>query len=357
LLCWLLIASERWHGRFSHDHTDSGPQKFHEAAVPRIGGLALGAALALEVLALDLFSLISAEAAAGFALLALSAVPAFAGGIAEDLTKKVGPLARLLLTMAAGALAAVLVHASLDRLDIPGVDALLQSWPLIGIAFTAFAVAGVANSVNIIDGYNGLAGAFAVVALIAFAAVAAQLGDQIVLIASLSMLGAVTGFLIWNWPGGRIFMGDGGAYLLGFWLAELGVLLVVRNPSVSPWFPLLLLAYPVWETLFSVYRRAWRTRQSPGQPDAQHLHHLVYQSLLVANGRDDAASRARSHRATMPRLMLLIVPVAAIAVWWSENTGALIACTAIFAVIYTMLYRRLERQAALRNDMVSRPAA
>jgi UDP-N-acetylmuramyl pentapeptide phosphotransferase/UDP-N-acetylglucosamine-1-phosphate transferase len=60
--------------------------------------------------------------------------------------------------------------------------------------------------------------------------------------------------LIWNYPRGKIFLGDGGAYLLGFWLAELSVLLVVRHPEVSPWFPMLLLVYPIFETLFSMYR-------------------------------------------------------------------------------------------------------
>ena len=62
-----------------------------------------------------------------------------------------------------------------------------------------------------------------------------------VLIASLTMLDAVPGFPVWNFPSRKIFPGDGGAYLVGFWLAELSVLLVVRNPDVSAWFPLVLM--------------------------------------------------------------------------------------------------------------------
>lgn len=54
---------------------------------------------------------------------------------------------------------------------------------------------------------------------------------------------------------GKIFLGDGGAYLLGYFIAEISVLLVLRNPEVSPWFPLLVVAYPVVEALFSIYRR------------------------------------------------------------------------------------------------------
>jgi UDP-N-acetylmuramyl pentapeptide phosphotransferase/UDP-N-acetylglucosamine-1-phosphate transferase len=167
---------------------------------------------------------------------ALSAVPAFAGGFGEDVTKKIGVMARLMLTFASAVFASLLVGATLDRLDMPGLDTLLL-WPVFAIAFTAFAVGGIANSINIIDGYNGLAGGYAVIVLAALAWVAGQVGDPVVLTASLAMLGALLGFLVWNYPAGKIFMGDGGAYLLGFWLGELSVLLVVRNPDVSPWFP------------------------------------------------------------------------------------------------------------------------
>ena len=110
------------------------------------------------------------------------------------------------------------------------------------------------------------------------------------------MLGALLGFLVFNYPSGRIFMGDGGAYLLGFWLGELSVLLVVRNPDVSPWFPIVLLAYPVVETLFSIYRRKFLQGRSAGRPDAMHLHQLIYRRLArvaVAPGnlRGQAASQ------------------------------------------------------------------
>lgn len=185
-------------------------------------------------------------------MLALAAIPAFAGGFAEDVMKRFGILARLMLTAAAGVIAALLVGATLDRVDVPGIDMLLQ-WPIFAIAFTAFAVGGVANATNIIDGYNGLAGGYAVILLAALAWVASQVGDPVVLTASLAMLGALLGFLAWNYPAGKIFMGDGGAYLLGFWLGELSVLLVVRNPDVSRWGSL-----TGWPTFGSTSASRWR---------------------------------------------------------------------------------------------------
>ena len=341
-VCGLLIWSEKWHAPFSHDAINSGPQKFHATAVPRIGGLAIACAMVAAITALDLTDILMTDSVHGFAMLALSALPAFAGGLAEDLTKKVGVLARLLLTMAAGVLASVLIGATLTRLDVPGLDNLLQYWPLLAIAFTAFAVGGAANAINIIDGYNGLAAGYAILALAALGWVSMQVGDQVVLLASLSMLGALLGFGVWNWPSGRIFLGDGGAYLLGFWLAELGVLLVMRNPQVSPWFPLVIMIYPIWETLFSMYRRKILHDYSAGHPDALHLHQLIHQRLIrIAVGSKQAADRTRRNSSVAPYAWvgtaLFMLP--ALSIW--DSTPLLLGLATLFVTGYVWLYLRI----------------
>lgn len=342
LVCFFIIRSERLHGRFSHDITATGPQKFHTAPTPRIGGVAIAAALAASVLALEALDWLNPASAYGLTMLALSAIPAFAGGFGEDITKKVGVLARLMLTFASAVFASLLVGATLDRLDMPGLDALLMQWPVFAIAFTAFAVGGIANSINIIDGYNGLAGGYSVIVLAALAWVAGQVGDPVVLTASLAMLGALLGFLVWNYPGGKIFLGDGGAYLLGFWLGELSVLLVVRNPDVSPWFPLLLLAYPVVETLFSIYRKVFLRGHSAGRPDGLHLHMLIYKRLArVAVGSRDRHNRTR--RNSMVALYIwagaAIFAIPALLVW--HSTPSLVALAVCYWVGYLWLYFRL----------------
>jgi UDP-N-acetylmuramyl pentapeptide phosphotransferase/UDP-N-acetylglucosamine-1-phosphate transferase len=343
LLCFFIIRSQRLHGRFSHDITATGPQKFHTAPTPRIGGVAIAAALGAVVLALEALDWLNPASAYGLTMLALSAIPAFAGGFGDDVTKKAGVLARLMLTFASAVFASLLVGATLDRLDVPGLDTLLL-WPVFAIAFTAFAVGGIANAINIIDGYNGLAGGYAVIVLAALALVAGQVGDPVVLTASLAMLGALLGFLVWNYPGGKIFMGDGGAYLLGFWLAELSVLLVVRNPDVSPWFPLILLAYPVVETLFSIYRKVFLRGNSAGRPDGLHMHMLVYKRLarVAVASRDP---RNRNRRNSMVALYVwagtAIFAIPALLVWYS--TPWLVTLAAAFWVAYVWLYFRFMR--------------
>ncbi len=273
-----------------------------------------------------------------FGSLLLASLPAFLGGITEDVTKNVSVLARLALTMVAAALGAWLLGAVIPRLDIPGFDVLLR-WAPFAIAFTIFAVGGVANAINIIDGYNGLAGGHAVIVLAAMAYVSAQAGDGFLLAASLAMIGALLGFLAWNYPKGRIFLGDGGAYLLGFWLAELSVLLVVRHPEISPWFPLLLLVYPIFETLFSIYRRKVLQGVSPGQPDRLHMHQVIYMWLTRtrADASDPASITRLSNRvAPFGWIMTLCCAIPA-TVFWGE-TRWLVAASFFFCAAYMSLY-------------------
>jgi UDP-N-acetylmuramyl pentapeptide phosphotransferase/UDP-N-acetylglucosamine-1-phosphate transferase len=104
--------------------------------------------------------------------------------------------------------------------------------------------------------------------------------DALVLYLCLTGIGATLGFLLLNYPFGRIFLGDGGAYLAGFWVAECAVLLLVRNPNVSTWGPLLVCFYPVWETGFSMYRRSFIRKTHSGKPDMVHFHHLLLRRFV-----------------------------------------------------------------------------
>ena len=342
---YLIVRYEGWHARWSHDHTEGGPQKFHAQPTPRIGGIGLVSGLLVSGAAL--LAIRPGSLREQFGYLLLASVPAFLGGIAEDVTKKVSVPARLGLTMLAAAVGAWLLGAVIPRLDVPGLDALLR-WAPFAVAFTVFAVGGVANSINIIDGYNGLAGGHAVIVLAAMAYVSAVVGDAASAARpALAMIGALLGFLAWNYPRGRIFLGDGGAYLLGFWLAELSVLLVVRHPEVSPWFPMLLLAYPVFETVFSMFRRKFIHRQSPGQPDRMHLHQMIY--LRLTRDREeisDPAALTRMNSRIAPYGWLITACCAVPAVLFWKETSWLVSASLLFCVAYLLLYHRLSKAAS-----------
>ena len=283
------------------------------------------------------------------ALLLICGLPAFVAGLIEDLTKTVSPRKRLLAVAASAVLAVWLMDAVVTRTDIPGLDSVM-SWPFAAAALTVFGVVGFANSINIIDGFNGLASMCVVIMLGALCYVAFQSDDRLVATLALASIGAVLGFFIWNFPAGLIFLGDGGAYFLGFLVAEVSILLLVRNPGeVSPLFPLLVCIYPVIETLFSIYRRRYLRALPPTMPDGIHLHSLVYRRMIRwAVGNRSAKALTRRNSLTSPYLWCLCMLSAAPAVIFWNNTVALAFFLVLFTATYVYLYWRIVRFRAPR---------
>lgn len=335
----LIIKSAGRHGRLSADHDFSGPQKFHARAVPRVGGLGIFVALVGGTLVAQLSHEVDVT---WLWLLLLCSLPAFLSGLAEDLTKNVSPRRRLACTALAALLGAWLLDAVVRRTDLPGLDQLVSVLPG-AVLVTVFMVTGVANAVNIIDGFNGLASMCVMMMLVALAYVAFQVGDHEIVAAALILIGAVLGFFVWNFPAGLVFLGDGGAYLLGFMFGELCVLLVARNPQVSPLFPVLLCGYPIFETVFSIYRKKFLRGMSPGIPDGVHLHMLVYKRLMRWTLGSSARQKTVRNSMTSPYLWLLcLLSVIPATLYW-HSTPWLIAYCALFIVAYVLLYWSIVR--------------
>ena len=335
----LVVRYSHLHEHITADYDLGGVQKFHASPVPRVGGLGL----VLGLLGAFGFRYFQNQEVGGFGLLLLvSAIPAFGFGFIEDVTKRVGVKVRLLATAASAGLAGYVLGAWLSSLQIFGIDDLMQASPWFAIAVTCFAVAGVANAFNIIDGYNGLSGMVGVIILGGIAYVAFQLHDFEIMIAAFAMMGALLGFLVFNYPRGLIFLGDGGAYLIGFWVAELSVLLTARHPEVSKWFPLLLCAYPIFETLFTIYRRMVIHRTHPGMPDAAHLHQMIYKRVVRwAVGSNESVDMVIRNSLTAPYLWVLTAMAVIPAVLFWNNAWVLRGFALLFAVSYVLLYRRL----------------
>ncbi len=341
---WVVRAAKALH-RVAGDHDLSGPQKFHAHPVPRIGGLGIlvGVSAGAAVLAWR-----DPGATQWLAIFLACALPAFLGGMAEDLTKTQSPRRRLVLTAVSAALAGWLLQAVIDRTDIPGLDWVV-GFPLGALLVTVFVVAGVANAVNIIDGFNGLASMCTVIMLIGLAYVAFSVDDRLIALLALAGVGAVLGFFVWNFPAGLVFLGDGGAYFLGFYVAELAILLLHRNPDVSPMFPLLLCVYPVFETLFSIYRKRYLRGMSPGLPDGVHFHMLVYKRLMRwAVGDKSARQLTRRNSMTSPYLWILCSLSVIPAVLWYDSTAIQAGFIGLFGMTYVLLYWRIVRFRAPR---------
>lgn len=351
---YAIVRFPGWHAAFSADPVTRGAQKFHVHATPRIGGVPIAAAFALAIGCAASSGAFGAQAA--YWMVLLTALPVLAVGLLEDTTKRVEPSARLVVMAIAALVATVAFELKLTRLDLPLADGLLAVG-VVSVVFTSLALVGVANAFNIIDGYNGLVGVVAMIVLLGLASVAWTVGDAHILAAAVVLAGTIGGFLVWNYPNGRIFAGDGGAYFIGWVIAVLSILLVERNAAVSPWLPLALTIYPVWETLFSIYRKKILRGRSPTQPDALHFHMLVYRRLARFRvGSRDSRDRLMRNSLTSPYLWALtsLSVVPAVAFW--NHTAALQAVIAAFVAVYVSCYFRMVRFRAPRWLVMNMPA-
>jgi UDP-N-acetylmuramyl pentapeptide phosphotransferase/UDP-N-acetylglucosamine-1-phosphate transferase len=332
----LLVRYHRLHAHVSSDDDFDGPQKFHSKTVSRVGGVSIALGL-IGFYALAVFRQHPNIVQIG--LLLLSSGLAFGVGFAEDVTKRVSPAVRLVVTALGAFLASMTISSVVYRVGFDALDPIFQI-AAVSVIFTSFAVAGIANAINIIDGFNGLASMVVCGMLVSLFYVSFVVGDVFVLSFSLALLGALIGFLFWNYPSGSIFLGDGGAYLIGFLVAELAVFLTSRHASVSPWYPVLLFVYPLVETLFSMYRRRLK-RQPASVPDGVHLHSLIYRRMIRwALGYQHLSAEQRNAM-TAPYLWVLSSLAVIPATLFFQQTWVLIGFVFVFFASYLWIYSRL----------------
>lgn len=341
------VCTVRWTRGRTAKYGESMPQRFHVGEISRLGGLALLAGVAAGWL-LGIAQTTMGDPGSlrlGWWVLGWLAalLPAALGGIIEDITQRLSVRYRLAFTLTSGMLAVWILELNLTRLGLPWLDAGLDHLPWLGLGIVLLAVAGLPHAFNIIDGYNGLAGMVALIVCLALAHVCLQVGDRSLAALLVCLAAATAGFLLLNYPRGLIFAGDGGAYVWGVLIAIASISLVQRHEEVSPWFPLLLLIYPVWETLFSIYRKLARG-DSPGMADALHFHQLVYRRIVRSVFHEDEARRMlKRNNRTAPYLwaffMLSVVP----AVLFWKNTPVLIGFCVLFGLAYVTAYVSIVR--------------
>ncbi|MDP3759103.1 MAG: glycosyltransferase [Ramlibacter sp.] len=327
----LLVLTKHLHGSFSIDGT-IGVQKFHASPTPRIGGIAV----AMGLLAGYAVAPGATQVILGPMLIAC--VPPLIAGLAEDISKKVGVRTRLFATMSSGVLAWYLTGIAMRNTGIPLVDWALAFTPF-AVLFTAFAVCGVTNAINIVDGFNGLAAGAVTIMFGAMGLIALNVGDTDLAAVCVLLTGVTLGFAAVNWPWGKIFLGDGGAYLLGFLLAWIAVLLPMRNPQISGWATLLACAYPILEVGFSYQRKSKRAGYHPGQPDKLHLHMLVYRRI-TRRACPQGSSLLRNSM-TSPFVWALALIPACWAIAFQKDNAMLALGFLFSSMLYWLLYLRL----------------
>ena len=332
--CIFIIRLSRKKKYLLRDEVHLGPQKVHTIPTPRLGGIGLFLALTVSVVVAYLrrenyfFQFLS---------IYIPSVIVFFTGLIEDLKGNLHPFLRLTFFCLAGITAFFLGSVRIVRVDIPFLDQLL-TFKVVSLAFTIVAIAGLINAINIIDGFNGLASMIGFSILLAVAYVGYKCGDYFIATLCVILSFSLFGFFLLNYPFGLIFLGDSGAYLTGYFIACLVILLVYRHSEVSAWFALTVNSYPVYETLFSIYRRKVRKRPAT-KPDALHLHTLLYR--IVVKKIFGVDNPLYKNPAVSPLLWILNLWVIIPAILFYDNSILLALTFFSFCAVYTFSYYKI----------------
>ena len=283
ILCIIIILSSGYGFSRRGEIDEVAIQSAHSGFVPRVGGLAIYISIIVLIPLLSFgfipLSVVFDLDAEQLTLLIISAAPVFSVGLAEDLGYDMSPIARLIASAASSLIAILLFKVWLESLGIPGIDTLLSFAPA-GILFTIFATVGVVNAFNLIDGLNGLSSYVTVSVAVSMSIIAFQAGNIQVSIFLVLCVAAVLGFMALNFPLGKIFLGDGGAYALGHLLVWSAIILINSANEISAFAILLVFFWPVADTGLAIWRR-WKLGNPADRPDRLHFHQLAMRFLEI----------------------------------------------------------------------------
>jgi UDP-GlcNAc:undecaprenyl-phosphate GlcNAc-1-phosphate transferase len=308
----------------------SAVQAAHTTPTPRIGGLAIMLGLVVATLIVYLSGAVSTQVP-----LMLSALPVFVVGLAEDLGRLASPRNRLLAAAVSGSLFILLMGQWLPRTDIPVLD-FAMLWMPFAVSLSLFLSVGISHAFNLIDGLNGLSATTAVSVSLALALVAHQAGllehRNFLFILS----AAIAGFLVFNFPFGKIFLGDAGAYALGHLLVWISISILWNAPSVTPLAVLLIFFWPIADTVMAILRR-YGAGKPITQPDRLHFHQLAMRAVeIVLLGRNKR--NIANPIATILTIPFVISPMIVGVFFAYEPSNAAIACI-FFGMIFSVTYK------------------
>jgi UDP-GlcNAc:undecaprenyl-phosphate GlcNAc-1-phosphate transferase len=276
LIAALLTPIMRWLGLRLGAVSVAGGRHVHQSKIPRLGGIAIAIALLTPVVGL---LLVNGAVAALFHESSGLAFGLMIGGLSMCILGAVDDIRGL----GAGPKLAVQVGAAcvafgfgfrIEAIHLPFIGDL--SMGVFALPVTLLWIVGVTNAVNLIDGLDGLAAGVAFFAAATNFVVAYISGSVVVAVLTASMMGALVGFLFYNFNPARIFMGDSGSNFLGFVLATTSLAGSSQKAStaVSLLVPVVALGVPIFDTLFTIVRR-WLERRPLFSPDRGHVHHRL----------------------------------------------------------------------------------
>lgn len=304
-------------------------QASHVGNPLRLGGVAVIAGFVVSL------SLAGNEVLTYYTLAVMaSLIPILCAGIWEDLGHGVSSGGRFFASLIGSGIAVSLLGVWIARGDLGPLD-IIMGIAIIGIASTVLFGAIFCHAVNLIDGMNGLASVVIIFSSTGLAVVSDLTGQREITFVAITLCASTFGFTLLNWPRARLFLGDAGAYSGGHILVWLAIGTISSSSDVAVPAILLILFYPLADTLHTVFRRILKGR-SITSPDRMHLHQKIRRAveitLLGANSR-----RISNPITTLLVLPMVGAPVVAGTLLWDEPIAAWGALV-LFFVAFSLLH-------------------
>jgi UDP-GlcNAc:undecaprenyl-phosphate/decaprenyl-phosphate GlcNAc-1-phosphate transferase len=300
-----------------------GDRKVHQRPMVRLGGVSIftGTMIALmTVWWLGGFSNLPPEKEWQILGVILGGLGFFLIGLADDLLS-LSPFIRLVMQVVIVAAGAWKAGVSIDFVTIPTMGIVHLEW--LSLPITVVWLVGMVNAINWIDGLDGLAAGVSGIASIVMLVVALFMKQPAAALIAAALAGSSLGFLRYNFNPAQIFMGDGGSYFMGFTLAAVSIVGLVKIPAFTAvLLPYLILAVPIFDMSAVILLRL-RRGKSPFQADKRHLHHRLLNAGL-------------SHRWAVLFIYSLTLWVGSLAMAIAGiPSGVIYACAATSLLSYT----------------------
>ncbi len=303
-------------------------QKMHARPTSRLGGVGILISFIAAVVFLPQLQ------GSFFSFLLLSLIPVTFAGLAEDIGFRVSARGRLIAAAISAICAIYLLDVWIPPIDVQYLDLVFKNLAIV-LIITVIWSTGVCHALNLIDGVNGLAAGVSAMIAIGLTFVAVHEGAFDFALGIALLIPALLGFLFLNWPSGRIFLGDAGAYSIGHVLVWSAIGLSWYHSDISPIALSLMFFWPVADTFLAIGRRM--SRGSPvSAPDKLHFHQLVARSIIVMSNGSLSLSRANS--LTVPILFPFVAAPMITSVCFSDSNYIALLAWCIFGVLFFLSY-------------------
>ena len=308
-------------------------QRLHRDEVPRVGGI-------ITFLFLSLIAFFKFESDL-LNLMLISFIPLAIISLKEDLLHNTTPRSRMLIMIFSCLIFLSFIPSQFPEIDIPFLNELLNL-KLIGFIFFIFSMLIIINGNNLIDGVNGNMGMTNFIQLLALAILGFKVGDYEFLNLCILLMIPLIVFLFFNFPFGKIFMGDFGAYFYGFMLSGFVIYFFGIHKNLLSWNAVIILLYPSIELLFSFLRKKIFEGKSPLSADAKHLHSLIFRYFNL--------KRRKLNNSFVTLFMLPFISMPLFSIIYFDHLIAILFTIFAGALIYIFMYLYYLNKLEIRND-------